>query len=96
MKSGCEHLSIRLIARCLNKNEYKYRQAKKGLLSRQDKMLQTFIAKNIMRLLRVNFWQSGNGIYLDGVSFAHKTNPHAEVRAAGTMTLCKAQQRTLP
>ena len=93
MEWGCEHLSIRSITRCLNKNGYKYRQArKKGSCHNKTKYCNHVLPKKTLTTAKRDFWQSGIGFYLYGVSFAHKTNSHVEARAAGTRTWHKANE----
>ena len=77
----------RTIRRCLNKSKYYYLQCrKKGLLSRGDLKRRLAFARKVKRLLPSEFWKDGVAFYLDGVSWAHKTNPCEQARSSRTRT----------
>lgn len=79
------HVTTRTVRRCLRKHGFHYRQSrKKGLVSKQDKKIRLTFARKALHFEK-DFWKNGIDFYLDGVGFAHKTNPHGEARAAGTM-----------
>ena len=84
IQAGLMHLSTRTINRCLNKHNYKYLQLrKKGLLTSSDKRKRLCFARSVKKLPE-NFWKGGVSFYLDGVSFAHKTNPQNKARSSRT------------
>ena len=43
-------------------------------------------ARKVKRLLPSEFWKDGVAFYLDGVSWAHKTNPCEQARSSRTRT----------
>ena len=61
-------MSCRSVRRCLNRNGYKYRQArKKGLLTKVDKEKRTKFAKKVLNKLKTELWTEGISFYFDGV-----------------------------
>ena len=80
------HVTTRTICGYLNKNGYRYRQArKKGLLTKADKVKRVTFSKQMLDV-GADFWENKIAFYFDGVGFAHKRNPNGEARAAGAMT----------
>eukprot|EP00794_Sanderia_malayensis_P002082 gene2082-2360_t len=79
-------INTRDVCHCLRRNNYRYLQSrKKGLLSANDKKLRvTWAKENIGKPL--TYWQDDVAFYLDGVGFAHKSNPAGEARAVSSMT----------
>ena len=78
-------MSNRTIRRALNAHGYKFLQArKKGLLSKKDLMMRTKFARKVKKRLPESFWRDGVGFYLDGVGYAHKTNPFDQACAPRT------------
>lgn len=91
-EANLEHVSSRSVRRILKKYGYKYCQSrKKGLLSIKDKKARLEFAKNTLSFDKT-FWTEDICFYLDGVGFAHKTNPLGEARAPGGMTWRKPQE----
>ena len=68
------------------------RQEKRAPVTARQNTAITFCQKKTLTTAKRDFWQSGIGFYLYGVSFAHKTNSHVEARAAGTRTWHKANE----
>ena len=67
--------SIKTFRRLLAKLGYRYIQCmRKGILSKEDLNLRLKFARKCKRLPQ-NFWEDGIGFYLDGTSWAHKTDP---------------------
>ena len=74
--------SVRTVARFLNSQGYFYLQArKKGLLTNNDKNLRIAFAKKVRQEYNRELWTQKIAFYLDGVAFAHKTNPLDQARA---------------
>ena len=74
--------SVRTVARFLNSQGYFYLQArKKGLLTNNDKNLRIAFAKKVRQEYNKELWTQKIAFYLDGVAFAHKTNPLDQARA---------------
>ena len=74
--------SVRTVARFLNSQGYFYLQArKKGLLTNNDKNLRVAFAKKVREEYNNELWTQKIAFYLDGVAFAHKTNPLDQARA---------------
>ena len=79
------HISSRTFRRHLHKLGYTYRQSrKKGLLTKADKKKRLLYARSFIKN-GMDFWRNDIVFYFDGVGFAHKYNPYAEARAAGSM-----------
>lgn len=93
-QSGTTNMSNRTVRRHLNREGYGYRQCrKKGQLTDDDLKKRLAFAKDIKkRKLGVNFWTSGIGFYVDGVSFVHKTNPCAHAKTARTRSWRKSTE----
>ena len=88
----CYGINSRDVCRCLRKNKYRYLQSrKKGLLSANDKKLRVAWAKENVRK-PLSHWQKDVCFYLDGVGFAHKSNPAGEARAVSSMTWRKPDE----
>ena len=84
-EANLTHVSTKSIRRVLHANGYHYLQSrKKGLLTKQDKILRTRWARR-NRSKPLEFWTDDIKFYFDGVGFAHKTNPYAEARAPRSM-----------
>lgn len=74
--------SVRTVARFLNSQGYFYLQArKKGLLTNNDKNLRIAFAKKVRQEYNKELWTQKIAFYLEGVAFAHKTNPLDQARA---------------
>ena len=72
-------VSIRTVNRFLNKNSYKYLQARrKGLLSNEDKQAQVDFAKMVLSNYDDSLSTERIALYLDGLSFAFKMNPKSK------------------
>ena len=80
-----EGINTRDVQRCLRKNNYRYLQSrKKGLLSATNKKVRVAWArKNVRKPL--SYWRNKVKFYLDGIGFAHKSNPAGEARAVSSM-----------
>ena len=77
-----KYVSSRTVRRLLNKNGYRYLQArKKGILSHMDIRRRSQFAKKMRRGYDADVWTDKIAFYLDGVSFIHKTNPADEAKA---------------
>ena len=75
-------VSVRTVGRFLNSKGYFYLQArKKGLLTNNDKSLRVAFAKKVREEYDTELWTHKIAFYLDGVAFAHKTNPLDQARA---------------
>lgn len=75
------NVSYRTYARFLNEENFAFRQTrKKGVLSCGDKQKRLAFAKKCKIILKgnKNFFSQSVKLYLDGVSFVHKTNPLGE------------------
>ena len=71
----------RTVLNVLHRNGYKFRQSrKKGLISIEDMKKRVLFAKKMLKR-PANFWCEDVAFYLDGVSFAHKTNPLDQAKA---------------
>ena len=91
-ESHMTHISSRSFRRLLNKLGFHYLQSrKKGLLTQADKRKRTKYAREVIKY-DIGFWRHQIIFYLDGVGFAHKLNPYAEARAAGTMQWRKPKE----
>ena len=76
------NVSVLTVARFLNSKGYFYLQArKKGLLTNNDKNLRVSFAKKVREEYNNELWTQKIAFYLDGVAFAHKTNPLDQARA---------------
>lgn len=76
MESGLLHASNRTVRRTLNKNGFKYLQARrKGLMSRADHKKRVAFARKMIRDHDETFWENDLSFYLDGTSWVFKTNP---------------------
>ena len=74
------------VRRLLNREGYKYLQSrKKGLMSRKDIKACVKFAHKVKRLLPQSIWTEGISFYLDGTSYAHKTNPYDQARSTKSM-----------
>ena len=92
-EAAVNHVSERIVRRCLNKYGYRYRQSrKKGLLSKDDMKKQKKFANRVLKTLPKHFWTEGVSFYLDGVGFGNKTNPADEARSTPTTTWHKLQE----
>ena len=66
----------RTVSYALHRNGYKKRQLrKKGLLTAKDRRLRVKYAREVQRDRPADYWKNGICMFLDGVSFVHKTNP---------------------
>jgi len=92
--AGINHaVGNRTVRRCLRKHGYRYRQSrKKGLLTAKDLAMRLRYARQQISKKPKNFWTQGICFYLDGVGFAHKTNPCGEARATSSMTWRKPSE----
>lgn len=80
-------VSNRTFRRYLNKRKYRYLQCrKKGQMTRADTKKRLQFARKVRMRLPKNFWTDGISFYLDGVSWAHKTNPCKQARTYRTRT----------
>ena len=60
----------------MNKEGFKYLQArKKGILTKTDLQKRLSFAKKMKRVFLPNVWKEDINSFLDGVSFAYKSNP---------------------
>ena len=76
LKLNSMGISARTVSRFLNKNGYRYRQArKKGLLSQKDLRTRLNFARGIKRERQPSFWMNDIAFYFDATSFAFKTQP---------------------
>ena len=86
-------ISNRVIRRCLQRHGYKYRQSrKKGLLTARDLYIRLKYARKHIKHTPPQFWSEDIAFYLDGVGFAHKSNPWQEARAISSMTWRKPSE----
>ena len=91
-ETGLTHVCPKTIQRVLHKNGYHYLHSrKKGLLTPKDKVRRLKWAKS-MRHHDTDFWTREIAFYLDGVGFAHKTNPYGEARSTSTMSWRKRSE----
>lgn len=85
MKEACipeNEVSVRTVRRLLNSKGYWYLQArKKGLLTDNDMRKRVAFSKTVRQQYGSDLWTKNVCFYLDGVSFAHKTNPLDQARA---------------
>ena len=93
-QSGTTGVSNRTVRRYMNREGYGYRQCrKKGQLTPKDCEKRLKFAKDIRkRKLPEDFWTTGIGFYVDGVSFVHKTNPYAQAKSARTRSWRKTSE----
>lgn len=81
------NVSNRTVRRCLGRLDYKYEQCRrKGQVTKKDMGLRLKFAKDCKKNLNEEFWKTGISFYLDGVSWAHKTNPAESARTMRTRT----------
>ena len=87
-EADLRHVCNRTVRRVLNSNGYGYRQCrKKGQLTEDDLKVRLNYARTIKKTkLPESFWKEGIAFYLDGVTFAHKTNPCAHAKSVRTRT----------
>ena len=87
LESGVDpHVSDNIIIRILKRNKYQYLQSwKKGLMSRRDARTRLLFARNVKRILSRDIWTSGIGLYFDGASWTHKTNPCDQAKSTTAM-----------
>ena len=85
--AGLSHqVSNRTIRRVLKKNGFRYCQSrKKGLVTSRDKLLRRKFASKCAKYDET-YWTKDISFYLDGVGFAHKSNPAGEARSVASMT----------
>ena len=75
-------VSNRTIRRYLNRNGFKFLQArKKGLLSEKDKRKRLTFARSMRRDYSRNVWEKEIAFYLDATSFVYKRHPMDQARA---------------
>ena len=75
-------VSNRTIRRYLNRNGFKFLQArKKGLLSEKDKHERLKFARSMRRYYSRNVWEKEIAFYLDATSFVYKRHPMDQARA---------------
>ena len=80
--SGVHHVSTRTINRFLNRNGYRYLQARrKGLMSKEDREKRVEFAKRVTMEYTESLWTKEIAFYLDGVSFEYKRNPKSQCMA---------------
>lgn len=73
------HVSYRTLVRTLNNAGYRcLRPRRKGILSAKDKKKRVRYARNALQKRKKSFWVEDVLMYLDGVSFVHKTNPYQD------------------
>ena len=83
-EAGLEHVSNKTIRRCMKQNGLGYYQCrKKGQLTDEDLKKRVSFAKKCKQLPK-NFWKEGISFYLDGASWAHKTDPYKAARTQRT------------
>ena len=76
------NVSNRTIRRCLNRNGFKYLQArKKGLISYKDKRERLKFARSMRRDYSKRVWEKEIAFYLDATSFVYKRHPMDQARA---------------
>ena len=76
------NVSNRTIRRCLNRNGFKYLQArKKGLISYKDKRERLKFARSMRRGYSKSVWEKEIAFYLDATSFVYKRHPMDQARA---------------
>ena len=79
--------SNRCVRRSLNRNGYQYRQCRrKGQVTQADMKLRLNFARNVKKNYPEDFWTNDVCFYLDGVSWAHKTNPYKNAKTGRTRT----------
>ena len=79
-------MSNRTVRRYLNKMGYRVSQCRrKGILLKEDLVKRLAFAKKCKKL-PTSFWKENISFYLDGASFAHKTNPSQHARTTRTRT----------
>ena len=75
-------VSNRTIRRYLNRNGFKFLQARrKGLLSEKDKRERLTFARSMRRDYSRNVWEKEIAFYLDATSFVYKRHPMDQARA---------------
>ena len=75
------HISQRSVNRYLNEQGLRYLHSrKKGLMNEEDLIKRVEFAKKV-KGVNSQLWTEGISFYLDGVGFAHKTNPRDEAMA---------------
>ena len=79
-------MSNRTIRRALNRNGLKWlRLRQKGVLLEEDLEKRLKFARRCKKELPDDFWKTRIGLYLDGVGFEWKKNPHKSVPGTNTM-----------
>lgn len=82
-----EEASNRTIRRCLRGQKLFYLNCRqKGILSPEDAQKRLKFAEKCKRILPENIWTEGISFYLDGVGWAHKSNPCKFARSDRTRT----------
>ena len=85
--------SVRTVTRHLNKKQYGYFQTrKKGLLSQKDLRQRVAFCRKMVKKYPPHFWTHDVAFYLDGVTFAYKTNPADTARSPGSRIWRKRSQ----
>ena len=92
--AGLEQVSNKTVRRELHKHGYGYRQCrKKGQLTERDCQKRLKYARAVKKMaLGDDFWTRDIAFYLDGVSFAHKSNPCENAKSARTRTWRKSTE----
>ncbi len=90
---GLTHASNRTVRRTLNKNGYKYLQARrKGLMSRKDHKKRLTFARKMIKDYQETFWKTDLSFYLDGTSWVFKTNPSDQASTPRAQVWRKASE----
>ena len=77
-----KNISDRTVRRALNRNGYKFLQArKKGILTEKDLKLRHQFARTMQKTYPKELWTDQINFYLDGVSFYYKRNPADQAKA---------------
>ena len=82
-EAGMTHVSRRTLIRALNEaNYYRLSAIRKSVLSVEDRKKRVKFARNALNRYDTRFWSDKVLLYLDGDSFAYKSNPYKEAVSA--------------
>ena len=80
-ESRIEDVNRSTMTRCLHRLGFRKRHLrKKGILTDKDRRLRVQFARKQLREREPDFWKNKVCMYLDGVSFVHKTSPFFTAR----------------
>ena len=83
----------RTVSRCLQRLGYRKRNLrKKGQLTAKDRRIRVRFARDILSTKDVNYWRNNVCMFLDGVSFVHKTNPFMKAVNQGNVGYRKVDE----